>query len=70
MMLIGVVVIFTFPLWGSRDVFFYRCPRCRRKATKVRPEGLAEPNLHHACEGCRVIRDLGWAWHGGGEGGG
>ena len=70
MILTGFVTALSSPLWGSWDMISYRCPRCRRRLSRVSPEGVAEANYHYLCMDCHVIWDLGWVWHGGGEGGG
>ncbi len=70
MILTGFVTALSSPLWGSWDMVYYRCPRCRRRLSRVSPERVAEANYHYFCGDCRVIWDLGWAWRSGGEGGG
>ena len=70
LILIGFLTALSSPLWGSWDMVYYRCPRCRRRLSRVSPEGVAEANYHYFCGDCGVIWDLGWAWHSGGEGGG
>ncbi len=70
MILIGFITALSSPLWGSWDMVYYRCPQCRRRLSRVSPEGVAEANYHYHCGDCQVIWDLGWAWRSGGEGGG
>jgi hypothetical protein len=70
MILVGFLTVLSSPLWSSRDLIYYRCPQCRRRLSRVSPQGVAEASYHYACEDCGVIWDLGWAWGSGGEGGG
>jgi hypothetical protein len=66
----GFVALIATTFYGTRDSFFYRCPRCGRRLSKVVRQGQSEPNIHYHCPDCRVAWDLGWAWSSGGGVGG
>src|SRR5947208_2422620 len=58
MILTGFATALSSPLWGSWDTVSYRCPRCRRRLSRVSPGGVAEANYHYFCGDCRVVWDL------------
>ncbi len=66
----GFVALIATMLCGTWDSFFYRCPRCGRRLSRVVPQDQSEPNIHYHCADCRVVWDLGWAWSSGGGVGG
>ena len=59
--LAGLVALVATTFSGTWDSFFYRCPRCGRRLSRVVPRGRFEPNIHYHCTDCRVVWDLGWA---------
>ena len=56
----GFAALMAIPLYGIRDRFLYRCPRCGRRPARVIPQGMAEPNICFHCADCRIVWDLGW----------
>jgi hypothetical protein len=59
--LAGFVALTATMFYGTWGSFSYRCPRCRRRLSRVEPQGQSEPNIHYHCADCRVVWDLGWA---------
>jgi hypothetical protein len=60
LLLAGFAALMALPLYGTRDQFVYRCPRCGRRPERVVPQGVTEPNICFHCAECRVVWDLGW----------
>ena len=45
----GFVALMATMFYGTRSSFFYRCPRCGRRLSRVVPRGQSEPNIHYHC---------------------
>jgi hypothetical protein len=69
-LLAGFAALWPIWLYGCRDAFLYRCPRCGRRLRRSVRQDQLEPSISYLCEDCRIVWDLGWGFACGGGAGG